>query len=63
MTSSLWLEIVLPRTDAGVLAQVIGLAAVVLVTSLLVRHERALLLLTWGVGLVLFGGMGMRALH
>ena len=63
MIASLWLEILLPRTDAGVLAQVIGLAVVVLVTSLLVRHERALLLLTWGVGLVLLGGMGLRALH
>ena len=63
MTASLWLDIVLPRTDAGVLAQLIGLAVVVLIASLVVRHERALLLLTWGFGLVLLGGMGVRALH
>ena len=63
MTASLWLDIVLPRTDAGVLAQLTGLAVVMMVTSWLVRHERALLLLTWGIGLVLLGGMGLRALH
>jgi hypothetical protein len=63
MTASLWLDIVLPRTDAGVLAQLIGLGVVVVAVSVLVRHERALLQLTWGVGLVLLGGMGLRALH
>ncbi|MFP4512170.1 MAG: hypothetical protein ACLFRV_04380 [Acidimicrobiales bacterium] len=61
--ASLHLEILLPRTDAGVIAQLVALAAVVLAVSVMVRHQRELLLLTWGVGLVVLGGMGLRAIH
>lgn len=63
MIGDLLVEILLPRTDAGVLAQLVTLAVAVLIVSLLMRRERELLLLTWGVGLVLLGGMGLRALH
>lgn len=63
MIADLLIEIVLPRTDAGVLAQLVTLAVAVLVVSLLVRREHELLLLTWGIGLVLLGGMGLRSLH
>lgn len=63
MIGDLLVEVLLPRTDAGVLAQLVTLVVAVLVVSLLVRREHALLLLTWGIGLVLLGGMGLRALH
>lgn len=63
MIGDLLVEILLPRTDAGVLAQLVALAAVVLVASLLLRRRRELLLFIWGIGLVLLGGMGLRALH
>ncbi|MDZ7679635.1 MAG: hypothetical protein U5K29_13925 [Acidimicrobiales bacterium] len=63
LTASLHLEILLPRTDAGVLAQLVALAAVVLAVSVLLRHQRELLLLTWGIGLMVLGGMGLRAIH
>lgn len=56
-------ELLLPRTDAGVLAQVIGVIAVTLVVAVLVRRERALVTLSVGAGMVLLGLMGMRALH
>jgi hypothetical protein len=56
-------ELLLPRTDAGVLAQVIGVIAVTLVVAVLVRRERSLVTFTIGTGMVLLGLMGMRALH
>jgi hypothetical protein len=56
-------ELLLPRTDAGVLAQVIGVTAVTVVLAILVRRERSLVMLTMGAGMVLLGLMGMRALH
>lgn len=63
MIASMLLEILLPRTDAGVLAQLFALATAVLVVSVVVRHQHELLLLTWGIGLVVLGGMGLRAIH
>ena len=56
-------EVLLPRTDAGALAQVIGVIAVTIVVALLVRRERSLVMLTVGAGMVLLGVMGFRTLH
>ena len=55
-------EVLLPRTDAGALAQVIGVIAVTVVVALLVRRERSLVMLTVGIGMVVLGVMGLRAL-
>ncbi len=56
-------EVLLPRTDAGALAQVIGVIAVTLIVVVLVRRERSLVLLATGAGMVLLGVMGLRTLH
>lgn len=59
-----WLsDLALPSTDRGAFVQ----AAIVLVVTVaavtLVRRERSLVLLTLGIGTVLLGLMGVRALH
>jgi hypothetical protein len=54
---------VLPRTDAGVAFQVVLVVALMLVTVVLVRRERSLVTFSVGVGLVVLGLMGVRALH
>ncbi len=56
-------EVLLPRTDAGALAQVIGVIAVTVIVVVLVRRERSLVLLATGAGMVLLGVMGLRTLH
>lgn len=56
-------EVLLPRTDAGALAQVIGVFAVTVIVVVLVRRERSLVTLTIGVGMMLLGVMGLRTLH
>jgi hypothetical protein len=56
-------EMLLPRTDAGALAQVIGVIAVTVIVVVLVRRERSLVLLATGAGMVLLGVMGLRTLH
>jgi hypothetical protein len=56
-------EVLLPRTDAGALAQVIGVIVVTVIVVVLVRRERSLVLLATGAGMVLLGVMGLRTLH
>lgn len=56
-------DLVLPRTDAGVVAQVIIVVVLMVAVGVLVRRESSLVTLTVGVGLVLLGLMGVRALH
>jgi hypothetical protein len=56
-------ELFLPRTDAGVAAQVAVVLVVAIGVGMAVRRERSLVLLTSGLALVLLGLMGMRALH
>jgi hypothetical protein len=56
-------ELLLPRTDAGALAQVVGVIVVTVFVALLVRRERSLVMLTVGAGMVLLGAMGFRTLH
>ena len=56
-------DLLLPRTDAGAAAQLIAVAVLTVVGVVLVRRERALVLLVVGVGAVLAGLMGVRTLH
>lgn len=56
-------EVLLPRTDAGALAQVVGVVAATVFVAVLVRRERSLVTLAIGTGMVLLGFMGMRTLH
>lgn len=52
-----------PRTDAGVLVQVVVTIAIVVGLAWLVRKERSLVLLVVGVGLVVLAWYGIRSLH
>jgi len=56
-------ELLLPRTDAGALAQVIGVVVLLATVALAVRRERSLVTLAVGVGMVVLGAMGLRTLH
>lgn len=56
-------DIVWPRTDQGVIAQLVIVVLAVTVITFLVRRERSLVLVTVGAGLVLVGLMGVRGLH
>ena len=56
-------DLLLPATDAGVAAQVVGLVVVTALVLRLVRHERSLVTLTIGVSMVVLGLFGLRALH
>lgn len=56
-------EILLPRTDAGAGAQVFAVVVAMIIVGGLVHRERALVTLVVGVGFVVLGLMGMRALH
>jgi len=56
-------EILLPRTDAGAFVQVLVVIALTAVAAVAVRRERSLVTLVIGVGMVVLGLIGMRALH
>lgn len=56
-------DVLMPRTDRGVLVQLLLVIAAVVVVGVLVRRERSLVTLTIGIGLVIVGLMGVRALH
>jgi len=56
-------SLLLPRTDGGVLAQLITVIVATVVVATLVRRERSLVILTIGVGTVTLGLMGLRTLH
>jgi len=56
-------DVLPPRTDAGVVAQVVPFIVVVTVVAVHVRRERSLVTLTVGLGLVVLGLMGVRGLH
>ena len=63
MTEPAVSEILVPRTDGGAGVQVAIVLVAMVVVAVLVRRERALVTLTVGVGSVLLGLLGMRALH
>ena len=52
-----------PATNAGVLVQVVLTLVVVIISIVLVRSERSLVLLVVGVAMVLLGWYGIRGLH
>lgn len=56
-------EILLPRTDAGVAAQVVALAVVVTVGVVVLRRSREGLLVVIGAGALTLGFFGLRMLH
>lgn len=56
-------ELLLPRTDAGVGAQILVTIALTVAIVVLVRRERSLVLVTVGAATVVLGLMGLRALH
>lgn len=56
-------DILLPRTDAGALAQVVVVAVAVVATLVVVRRSAEARLLVLGVGLVALGWMALRTLH
>ncbi|MEX2625900.1 MAG: hypothetical protein WD225_03390 [Ilumatobacteraceae bacterium] len=56
-------DLLLPRTDAGVLAQVLIVVVLTVLGVVVARRERAVVLLVVGVGVVLLGMMGVRGLH
>lgn len=56
-------ELLLPRTDAGAVAQAVTVVIVTLVAIVAVRRERALVVLAAGLGTVILALMGVRMLH
>ena len=57
------MELLLPRTDAGVAVQLGVFIAAVLVALLLVRRRREWLVLVIGVAMFGLGLFGVRAVH
>ena len=57
------MDILLPRTDAGALAQVVVVAVALVATLVVVRRSAEARLLVLGVGLVALGWMALRTLH
>lgn len=56
-------DVLLPATDRAALVQVIVVLIAMAVVTIVVRRERALVLLSIGFFLVVLGLMGMRTLH
>ena len=56
-------DVLLPRTDGGVLAQVVLVLVLMAVTVVLAWRERSLVTLALGVGIFVLGLIGVRALH
>jgi hypothetical protein len=56
-------DILLPRTDPGALAQVVVVAVALVATLVVVRRSTEARLLVLGVGLVALGWMALRTLH
>ena len=56
-------ELWTPRTDGGVIAQVIVTIALIALLSWVARREPAVVQLIVGIGLVVLAWYGVRALH
>jgi hypothetical protein len=52
-----------PRTDAGVIAQVVITILIIAILTWAVRRERSLVLLVVGIGTVVLAWYGVRGLH
>ncbi len=57
------MDILLPRTDAGALAQVVVVTIALLAALVMVRRSIEARLLVLGVGMVMLGWMALRTLH
>lgn len=57
------IDLLLPRTDAGALAQVIGAAAIAATALVLVRHNRDLVWFVAGLATLTFAWFGLRTVH
>lgn len=57
------IELLLPRTDAGALAQAAGAAAVYGAAAIVVRRNRELLTLVAGLAMITFAFFALRTLH
>ncbi len=57
------LDFLLPRTDAGVVAQAIGALVVFVGALALAWRQPEFRVLVMGLGLTFFGFVGVRALH
>ncbi len=57
------MELLLPRTDAGVVAQLVAFGTGATLTLWLIRRRRDLLIFVSGLTLFALALMGLRALH
>lgn len=57
------IDYLLPRTDGGVIVQVVLVTVGFAVATWLVRHRPEWRLLSLGMWLALYGAMGVRAIH
>lgn len=56
-------DVLLPRTDAGVLAQALVVFPVLIVVLIRVRHDHELRLFVLGVATLALAWFGIRAVH
>jgi len=56
-------ELLFPRTDAGVLAQVIVVSALWVVLAVVVRRNRDLVWFVSGLAMLAFSWFGLRSVH
>ncbi len=56
-------DLLLPRTDAGVLVQIIVVTAVFALATIAMRRNRDVRILMIGMWVATYGFMGVRALH
>ena len=56
-------DILLPRTDAGVLAQFTGVAVLTIAAAVALRRHAELRTLTTGIGVFVIALMAVRTLH
>ncbi|MFN3216775.1 MAG: hypothetical protein ACE367_09800 [Acidimicrobiales bacterium] len=56
-------ELLFPRTDAGVLAQVVLVSVLWLLAAVAVRRNRDLVWFVSGLAMLAFAWFGLRALH
>lgn len=57
------IDLILPRTDGGVLAQLVVVTVLFATATWLARRHKDVRVLVIGLWLLAYGGMGVRALH
>jgi hypothetical protein len=56
-------QLLLPATDAGAIGQIVGFTVLWVSTLVIVRRSREARILVAGIGLVVLGWFGVRAMH